>query len=73
MLDGLEVDLLALTGDVQGRRRHPLSLSVEPLERALSGVRVRDRRLAMLGNHDPVEMVEALRARSASRRWSTDR
>ena len=26
----------------------------------MSSVRVRDRRLAVLGNHDPVEMVEAL-------------
>lgn len=61
MLDGLEVDLLALTGDVHGLARHPLRQSVAPLARALQGVRVRDRRLAVLGNHDPVEMVEALR------------
>jgi predicted MPP superfamily phosphohydrolase len=60
MLDGLEVDLLALTGDVQGLPRNPFSQSVEPLARVLSGVRVRDRRLAVLGNHDPAEMVEAL-------------
>jgi predicted MPP superfamily phosphohydrolase len=60
LLDGLEVDLLALTGDVHGLQRHPLSRSVEPLARALAGVRVRDRRLAVLGNHDPVEMVVAL-------------
>jgi predicted MPP superfamily phosphohydrolase len=33
---------------------------VRPLARALRGVRVRDRRLAVLGNHDPAEMVEAL-------------
>jgi predicted MPP superfamily phosphohydrolase len=59
LLDGIEVDLLALTGDVHGRRRHPLSQSVEPLARALAGVRA-GRRLATLGNHDPVEMVEAL-------------
>jgi len=60
LLDGLEVDLLALTGDVHGHARNPLAWSVEPLARLLSGVRVRDRRLAVLGNHDPVEMVEAL-------------
>jgi predicted MPP superfamily phosphohydrolase len=60
MLDGLEVDLLALTGDIHGLARHPLRQSVEPLARALQGVRVRERRLAVLGNHDPVEMVEAL-------------
>jgi len=45
---------------VHGRKRHALSRSVEPLKRALAGVIVRDRRLAVLGNHDPVEMVEAL-------------
>lgn len=60
LLDGIEVDLLALTGDVHGRARHALSQSVEPLQRALAGVAVRDRRLAVLGNHDPVEMIEAL-------------
>jgi hypothetical protein len=60
LLDGVEVDLLAVTGDVHGRERHALRQSVEPLKRALAGVVVRDRRLAVLGNHDPVEMVEAL-------------
>ncbi len=60
LLDGVEVDLLAITGDVHGRERHALSQSVEPLQRALAGVVVRDRRLAVLGNHDPVEMIEAL-------------
>jgi predicted MPP superfamily phosphohydrolase len=60
LLDGVEVDLLALTGDVHGRERHALSQSVEPLKRALAGVVVRDRRLAVLGNHDPVEMIDAL-------------
>ena len=60
LLGGVEVDLLAITGDVHGRVRHSLSQSVEPLKRALAGVVVRDRRLAVLGNHDPVEMVEAL-------------
>lgn len=60
LLDGIEVDLLALTGDVHGRQRHSLGQSVEPLKRALAGVTVRGRRLAVLGNHDPVEMMEAL-------------
>lgn len=60
MLDGVEIDLLALTGDVHGRKRHPARLSVELLDRALSGVRVRDRKLAVLGNHDLADMPEAL-------------
>ena len=62
LLAGLEVDLLAVTGDVHGRERHALSQSVEPLKRALAGLIVHDRRLAVLGNHDPVEMIEALQA-----------
>jgi len=60
LLEGLEVDLLAVTGDVHGRPDHPLSQSIDPLARLLEGVRVRERRLAVLGNHDPVEMVQAL-------------
>jgi len=60
MLDRVEVDLLTLTGDVHGQASHPLSLSVDLLARALSGVHVRDRRLAILGNHDPVEMPDML-------------
>jgi predicted MPP superfamily phosphohydrolase len=60
LLGDLEVDLLALTGDVHGWPDSPIELSVGLLARALSGVRVRDRRLAVLGNHDPVEMVAAL-------------
>ncbi len=43
-----------------GWRGVPISLSVDLLDRALSGVRVRDRRLAILGNHDSVDMPEAL-------------
>ena len=62
LLDGVEVDLLALTGDVHGQDRHPIGLSVALLARALSGVRVHDRRLAILGNHDPADMPEALRS-----------
>jgi predicted MPP superfamily phosphohydrolase len=60
MLDGVEVDLLALTGDVPGPARHPVDLSVKLLAHALSGVIVRDRRLAVLGNHDSIDMPAAL-------------
>jgi predicted MPP superfamily phosphohydrolase len=61
-LDGIEVDLLALTGDVHGDPRTSISRSTELLMRALRGVRVRGRRLAILGNHDSVEMAPALEA-----------
>lgn len=60
MLSGVAVDLVALTGDVHGHYRAPLAHSVEPLARILAGVAVRDRRLGVLGNHDPADMAEAL-------------
>ena len=56
----LETDLLLLTGDIHGRPRTPVAVSSGLLATALGGVRVRDRRVAVLGNHDPVEMVDAL-------------
>jgi predicted MPP superfamily phosphohydrolase len=62
MLAGVEIDLLALTGDVLGLHHAPLESAIGPLAEALDGLRVRDRRLAVLGNHDPVEMAPALEA-----------
>ena len=60
MLSGLAVDAVAVTGDVHGDRRAPLAHSIEPLDRILARVSVRDRRFAVLGNHDPTEMAGAL-------------
>lgn len=60
LLSGLEVDLLALTGDVQGKHHAPIDRSTALLAEALDGLRVCGRRLAVLGNHDPVEMAHAL-------------
>jgi uncharacterized protein len=60
MLAGLAVDLLALTGDVLAAHRTPLAAATEPLARLLEGLQVRDRRVAVLGNHDPAEMADAL-------------
>ena len=60
LLDGIEADMLALTGDVQGTHSAPISLSTRLLEEALEGVRVAGPRLAVLGNHDPSEMAEVL-------------
>src|SRR5207248_9658563 len=54
---GIEVDLLALTGDIHGHHRAPVSASIGPLSELIKGVRVRDRRLAVLGNHDPAHMA----------------
>jgi predicted MPP superfamily phosphohydrolase len=60
VLDGLVVDLLVHTGDVLAVAGRPLERAVEPLGELLAGVTVNGRRLAILGNHDPAEMAEAL-------------
>lgn len=60
MLDGLQVDMLMLTGDVHGISEDPIDRSVELLAEALGGVRVRGPRLAVLGNHDSTAIAEAL-------------
>jgi predicted MPP superfamily phosphohydrolase len=60
LLSGLEVDLLALTGDVQGEHHGPIDRATALLAEIVEGIKVRDRRLAVLGNHDPAGMVPAL-------------
>jgi predicted MPP superfamily phosphohydrolase len=60
VLAGLEVDLLALTGDVHGHAPASIAHSVELLTEALRDVQVQGPRLAVLGNHDAVEMAAAL-------------
>ena len=57
LLDGVDVDMLAVTGDVHGHPRAPIERSTALLMEALAGVRVRGPRLAVLGNHDPAAMV----------------
>ena len=60
LLDGVDVDMLAVTGDVHGHPRAPIERSTALLMEALAGVRVRGPRLAVLGNHDPASMVGLL-------------
>lgn len=60
LLTGLEVDLLALTGDVLGSPHAPISSAVRLLATAIGGLNVRDGQLAVLGNHDPSETAEEL-------------
>jgi predicted MPP superfamily phosphohydrolase len=60
LLDGIAVDLVALTGDILGRHGTAPERATAPLAQVLAGVAVRDRRLAVLGNHDPATMAEAL-------------
>jgi predicted MPP superfamily phosphohydrolase len=60
LLADIEVDLLVLTGDIHGNHHAPLSASTQPLLQLIKAVHVKDRRLAILGNHDPAEMAEAL-------------
>ncbi len=60
LLEGTEVDMLAVTGDIHGRPRAPIEHSTALLMEALAGVRVLGPRLAILGNHDPASMVGVL-------------
>jgi predicted MPP superfamily phosphohydrolase len=60
LVSGLKVDLLVFTGDTLGDDHTPAGHAADLLAEALQDVRVRDRRLAILGNHDPVEMVGEL-------------
>lgn len=60
LMAGIEVDMLALTGDVQGEHGAPPPRSVELLAHALGEVRVRHERIAVLGNHDAADMIGLL-------------
>jgi predicted MPP superfamily phosphohydrolase len=60
LLDGVDVDMLAVTGDIHGHPRAPIERSTALLMEALAGVRVRGPRLAVLGNHDPASMAGLL-------------
>jgi hypothetical protein len=57
LLDGLEVDLLVFTGDALGDAGASIGHAADLLASAVRGVSARDGRLAILGNHDPAEMV----------------
>jgi uncharacterized protein len=59
-LDGLEVDLVVLTGDYRFEVQGPHEASVAGLRHAIQGVRDRFGRFAVLGNHDPLAMVRPL-------------
>ena len=60
LLGDLEVDMLAVTGDIHGNHRAPIERSAGLLTEALAGIKVLGPRLAVLGNHDPADMVGVL-------------
>lgn len=60
LVSGLQVDMLALTGDVRGRLDEPIERPAALLMEALEGVEVLGPRIAVLGNHDPAEAVDEL-------------
>jgi uncharacterized protein len=60
LVSGVDVDLVAITGDIHGSPRAPMAHSTIPLAGLLTGPKVRDRVVAVLGNHDPANMVDAL-------------
>ncbi len=59
-LDGLAVDLVALTGDFQHHWWVDPEVSARDLEALLAGLRIGDGCLAVLGNHDGAHLVEPL-------------
>ena len=60
LVSGVSVDLVAITGDIHGAPRAPVARSTMPLAELLTGLKVRDRVVAVLGNHDPASMADAL-------------
>jgi len=60
LVAGLNVDLVAITGDIHGSPRAPVARSLMPLADLLTGPRAADAVVAVLGNHDPAGMADAL-------------
>jgi predicted MPP superfamily phosphohydrolase len=60
LIAGVDVDLVAITGDIHGSPRVPVARSTMPLAELLTGLKVRGRIVAVLGNHDPASMADAL-------------
>lgn len=60
LISGLTVDLVAVTGDIHAAPRAPVARSTLPLAELLAGPKIRDRVVAVLGNHDPATMADAL-------------
>ncbi|MFZ5780091.1 MAG: metallophosphoesterase [Pseudomonadota bacterium] len=60
LVAALQVDMLALTGDVRGDVRKPFAGPAALLMDALGGLQVRGPKVAVLGNHDPAEAVSEL-------------
>jgi predicted MPP superfamily phosphohydrolase len=60
LIGGMNVDLVAITGDIHGAPHAPVARSTMPLADLLTGPKVRDRAVAVLGNHDPAAMADAL-------------
>jgi predicted MPP superfamily phosphohydrolase len=60
LVAGLEADLLVFTGDTLGYSDTPAGRAADLLAKALEGANILGHRLAILGNHDPTEMVAEL-------------
>lgn len=60
LVSGVTVDLVAVTGDILAANRAPVARAALPLADVLAGVKIRGRAVAVLGNHDPAEMADAL-------------
>jgi len=60
--NGREVDLCVLTGDYRDRAHVATETVVDGLRKLVGGIRARRGFLAVLGNHDPCEMVAPMEA-----------
>lgn len=63
LLEGVEVDLLVVTGDTHGDEDASAAVSADLLMQALQSARVEGPRLAVLGNHDSAQMAIELEQR----------
>jgi len=61
-LDGVEVDLCALTGDYRYRLSGTYESVADPMARILQHVRARDGIYGVMGNHDLATMIKPLEA-----------
>ena len=62
LLQGIEVDMLLLTGDYREDHKDPPDVGLELLRPIVDAIKSRDGRFALLGNHDPACSVPALQA-----------
>jgi len=66
LLDGLEVDLCAFTGDYRGSRHSSHMHVIPSMGKVVGAVSAHDGIVATLGNHDTIHMVDVLESMGVS-------